>query len=306
MTLRSLAILTLVLVSSLVTSLAGGCASHGETYATPEAAAADLVAALRPYEPAKLNRVLGPDAVSMIDSGDQVDDKANAEAFLEKYDERRGFEPKADGSTVLVVGNDAWPFPIPLVRDGGGWRWDLERGAEEIENRRIGRNELDVIEICRAFADAQREYHGMFGGYAQYALSDPGQRNGLYWATSPGEPPSPLGPMAAEAEARGYNVAGGRPAGPRPFHGYYFRILGEQGKNAPGGAMSYAKGSKWDGFAIVAWPVEYGSSGIKSFMISHHGILFENDLGEDSDRIARGMKAFDPDPSWKVVAEESK
>jgi hypothetical protein len=206
---------------------------------------------------------------------------------------------------TLVVGEDEWPMPIPLVRSGDAWRFDADEGKDEILARRIGRNELSAIETCRAIVDAQREFAAISGRgsepvYAQKLASDPGQRNGLYWPTNAGEPPSPLGEEVVAAVAEGY---GGRSAtGPRPFHGYCFRLLKAQGPSAPGGARSYLTGDRMiGGFAIVAWPIEYENSGIMTFMVSNRGVVYQKDLGGRTERIASEMATFDPDASWEIV-----
>ena len=210
---------------------------------------------------------------------------------------------------MIQVGPDAWPLPIPMVQRGGGWRFDARQGAEEIVTRRIGRNELDTIETLRAIVDAQDDYartagrQGAFHAYARRFFSTPGQRDGLFWATREGERPSPLGPLLAAASGGAYGAP--RPGdAPRPYNGYFFRILEAQGPAAPGGAMDYVvNGRMIGGFGVVAWPVEYGRSGIKTFIVSHRGVVYERDLGPDTARTVRGITAFDPGEGWRAVPE---
>jgi hypothetical protein len=206
------------------------------------------------------------------------------------------------------VGEDEWPMPIPMVQQGAAWRFDAVAGGQELADRRIGHNELDVIETLRAIADAQVEYartegrHGALQAYARHFFSTPGQRNGLYWETPPGAEPSPLGPFTAAASSEGYSRSSGGP--PQPYHGYFFRMLESQGPNAPGGEADFVvTGRMIGGFAVIAVPARYGISGIKTFMISHDGVVYEQDLGPDTTREARMIQSFDPGPGWTRVAE---
>ncbi|HSK28830.1 MAG TPA: DUF2950 domain-containing protein, partial [Candidatus Limnocylindria bacterium] len=207
--------------------------------------------------------------------------------------------------TILNVGNQEWPFPIPLVNKSGSWVFDTDQGREEILNRRIGENELNTIQSLLAVVDAQREYamkdrdRNALLEYAQKFVSDPGKRNGLYWETKAGEEPSPLGPIMLRLRAEGYKAA---PNTPVPYQGYYFRILTAQGKDAPGGAYSYmVKGKMIGGFAVVAHPAEYGNSGVMTFIVNHDGKVFQKDLGGKTAAIAKGMKTYNPDKSWEEV-----
>lgn len=213
------------------------------------------------------------------------------------------------GRALLQVGNDDWLLPIPMRQRGGSWRFDAREGASEIVNRRIGRNELDTIQTLRAVVDAQDEYartaglQATFRVYARRFVSSPVQHDGLYWETAPNESPSPLGPFVAAASAGGYRLLQpGDP--PRPINGYLFRILEAQGPSAPGGAMSYVLGGRMlGGFAVIAWPVEYGSSGIQTFMVSHDGEVWQRDFGRDTARIVRSIAAFDPSKAWSRVSD---
>jgi hypothetical protein len=209
---------------------------------------------------------------------------------------------------TLLAGDDEWPLPIPIVQDGSGKRWvfDTASGKDEVITRRIGRNELTVIEVCKAIGDAQREYAQRevrgdgLPEYARKFISDPGTKNGLYWPTAEGEKPSPLGEAVAEAQVAGYSTSASPTGEPRPYHGYLYRILTAQGKDAPGGAEDYViNGRLIGGFAVIAWPVDYGSSGIMTFITNYAGEVYQKDLGEETDKLAQGLTEFNPDPTWK-------
>ena len=296
----------------LLTAL--GCSGAGTapeppaqtSYASADAAGAALVTALRGDPRHTLVGVLGPEAEELLDSGDPVQDRNDRARFVERYDERHSTAVNADGSATLLVGADDWPFPIPLVPDGAGrWRFDAERGVDELINRRIGANELSTIEVCRAIVDAQREYVQLDPEgkhcFASTFRSDAGRRNGLYWETAPGEPESPMGERVAEASSEGYVHNVGNPA---PYHGYRYGLLLAQGPSAPGGARSYlVDGHLERGFAVVAWPAEYEQSGIMTFLVSSDGIVYERDLGPETSTLAATMEIFDPDASWSVCEE---
>lgn len=287
--------------------LAGCAATSGARYPSPDAAIAALEQAVRTDSTATLQELFGPAADELISSGDDVEDRNQRQRFLELYDQGHHLEQDEDGFATLVIGTDDWPFPVPLVRDDGSWAFDTEAGLDEVVNRRIGRNELFTIETCRAIVDAQREYaalgHGgqPAGSYARHFLSrDPQAHDGLYWPTAPGDPPSPLGALVAEAQAEGYVIPSGEHA-PKPFHGYLYHMLEAQGPSAPGGAADYVvDGRMTRGFAVVAWPVEYGNSGVMTFVVGANGIVYEADLGDDTARIAGGMETYDPDPRWTL------
>jgi hypothetical protein len=292
---------------ALVLLVAQGCTTQ-TAFDSPAKAVDSLVAAIRAQDTGQLRSVLGPEGDEVISSGDPVADRNLLATFLNAYDEKHQLTPGEDGSTILIVGNNDWPMPIPIVQEDGKWRFDTAAGKEEILNRRIGRNELSAIQSCLAVLDAQREYMTMdrdADGLCEYAgrfISEPGKKNGLYWPTAENEPPSPLGPLAAAASEEGYTTSQPVSASPRAFHGYRFRILTRQGRNAPGGAMDYmAKGKLIGGFAVVAWPADYGNSGIMTFLMSHDGIVYQRDLGEDSAKTAMAMTAYDPGPGWKTV-----
>lgn len=308
-------LVALGLALGLVLCIVQGCASSSasqQTFTSPESASDALVAALRQNDKDRLRAIFGPEGEEMIASGDDVADQNNIEKFLQAYDERHELLFSPQGDVTLEVGNSNWPFPIPIVESGGGhWQFDTAAGADEILNRRIGRNELDTIQTCLAIVDAQRDYVAMDisgEGVRQYArkfISDPGFRNGLYWPTPEGEPPSPLGPLVGEATDEGYSLTGST-TGERPsFHGYHYRLLTAQGPNAPGGARDYLSGGNLTGgFAVVAWPSTYGNSGIMAFIVNANGIVYQRDLGPNTDTIAAAMSQFDPGPEWSMVAPQ--
>jgi hypothetical protein len=299
-------------LAMLLCLAAQGCAAgdHQAAYASPDDAARAFVTALRTNDKPSLKRVLGPEADDIIDSGDAVSDQSARQRFLSAYDEKNQLVRSDAGGMLLVVGANDWPLPIPIVLDSdtGKWSFDSEAGREEMLNRRIGRNELDVIQVCQAIVDAQEEYVQRdpdgddVPEYARKFLSDPGTRDGLYWPTKEGEPLSPLGPLVAEAVDEGYGTASNPTGEPRPYHGYCYRMLTAQGPAADGGAIDYiVNGRMIGGFAVVAYPADYGNSGIMTFMVNHRGIVYQRDLGENTTKIARSMTTFDPSPEWKQV-----
>lgn len=289
--------------------LAAGCSSPppARRFPAPEEAVAALVEAARSHSIEKLKEVLGPSAEEIVSSGDPVADERDLKAFVAAYDRKHSLSKDAGGNFTLVIGEKDWPFPVPLVADGAAWHFDGEQGLDEILSRRIGRNELDAIDVCLALAEAQREYAQLqVGGCAQYAqriLSEPGQQNGLYWKTAEGAQPSPLGPLIAEAAEEGYTRASVKAA----YHGYRYRVLTKQGPAAKGGERDFVHGGKMiAGFAFVAFPAEYGNSGVMTFLVSHDGIVYQNDLGEDTEKVASRMTTFDPGQGWRPAlgAEE--
>ena len=275
-------------------------------FASPKEAARALVEAARTDDTARLLAIFGPGSESLITSGDPVADAGERKRFAERAKERMTLDPARDGLVVLQVGREDWPLAIPLVTDGDGWRFDTAVGREELLNRRIGNNELRTLDVIRACIDAQREYartdHG--SGVREYAakfLSSEGKRDGLYWPAGDGKSQSPMGPLIAEASGEGYALARAS-ADPKPYHGYLFRMLTGQGPHAPAGAKSYLKdGHLTGGFALVAYPAQYGSSGIMTFVVNQQGIVFQKNLGDKTAEIAGGMTAYDPDDSWDPV-----
>jgi len=286
---------------------ASGCSSRQEKFSTPEDAARALVVAVRSENSEGIRKILGRGSEEIVSSGDEVADRRTRDRFLKAYDEKNELVTELDGSMSLQVGKDDWPLPIPIVEHGSCWHFDTRRAKDEILNRRIGANELSVMQVCQALVDAQREYVAIDRNgdgvpeYAQKLLSDPGQENGLYWDTREDEPLSPMGPMVSEAAAEGYTGAKAESGERRPYHGYYFKLLKGQGPHAPGGARDYVvNGRMTEGFAVVAWPAQYGNSGIMTFLVSHHGIVYERDLGRRTERTASSMSTFDPDSGWDV------
>jgi len=279
-----------------------------KSFSSAEEAVKAAVAAARNNNDKELLAIFGAQAKEIIFSGDAVADKLRRGQFLAAYDENNRLTSEG-GNTILIVGKQDWPFPIPIVKKGQAWVFDTEKGKQEILNRRIGVNELNAIQTCLAFVDAQREYaikdrnrDGLLE-YAQKFVSDSGKRNGLYWEAKQGEPQSPLGPIVARARSEGYQgkQSGG---GPVPYHGYYYKILTGQGKNAPGGAYSYlVRGKMIGGFALVAYPAEYGNSGVMTFIVNHEGKVFQKNLGNNTASMAKNMKVYDPDSTWSEVKE---
>jgi len=275
-----------------------------ERFKSPSAAMQALVAAARSNDTAKLLAILGPDAEAVVSSGDAVDDANDRSRFVARATERTRFESLPDGATIAQIGRQATPFAIPLVKDGEQWRFDTAAGKDELLNRRIGRNELMAIAAAHAYVDAQEEYARMRAAqgddqaYAEKFRSAPGQRDGLYWEAASGTEESPLGPLFASASAEGYQLTDQTTA-PQPYHGYFYRILTGQGANATGGARSYVKDGKMTGgFGLVAWPAEYGQSGIMTFLVNRQGIVFQRDLGAQTGEVVKAMTTYDPDASW--------
>jgi hypothetical protein len=277
-------------------------------FATPQQAADALADANRRDDKAALLAILGPDGEKLISSGDKVADRESRAAFVKAYDAAHDLEPADADQQTLIVGTEEWPLPIPLVHVTGGWQFDTSAGAQEILDRRIGRDEIFAIQICRVYVEAQREYaaqHPLPDGsmeYAQHFISRPGKRDGLYWPTKPGEPQSPFGPLVADARAEGYGTGKKHGHHPRPYHGYIYKILTAQGDNAAGGAQNYiAHGHMTGGFALLAFPARYGDTGIMSFIVDQNGVVFQKNLGPDTKTVAAQMTSYDPDADWDVA-----
>jgi Protein of unknown function (DUF2950) len=290
----------LVVAATLL--LAIPAASAQQSFQSPEDAASALVAAAKSGVRNDLLKVLGNSAADIIESGDMVADNETRQRFVAAYEAKHSISMQANKKAILMLGNDDFPFAIPLYHTRTGWEFDTSEGRIEILYRRIGRNELDTIQTCLAFVDAENEYADKDRGagpgvYAQRIVSSPGKKDGLYWPPDGNQ--SPLGELAAEASAEGYKVGGGEP---QPYHGYYYRILTKQGPNAPGGEMDYVANSKMiGGFALIAYPAEYGNSGVMTFEVNHAGTVYQKDLGELTEAIAKRVKWFDPDQTWKKV-----
>lgn len=297
---------------ALAASGLAGCSSSPTraTFNSPQDAVDSLVAAVRTDDRAQIRRILGPDGEQVISSGDEVADRERIDTFLRAYDQKHALTDEPGGAATLTVGPADWPMPIPIVNDAGRWSFDTEAGLDEILSRRIGQNELATIQTCLAIVDAQREYVRMdvnsdgLHEYARQVISDHGQRNGLYWPTAPGEPDSPLGPLVAEAVQEGYGPDRHAAGSPRPYHGYYYRLLTAQGPSATGGAMNYdVNGRLIGGFAAIAYPADYGNSGIMTFMVNYAGELYQADLGPGTASAAKAIKTFDPGSKWTRVEE---
>jgi hypothetical protein len=285
-------------------------ASRGEqrTFATPEQAVEALVTATRENRRDDLLKILGPDAHQIIYSGDKVADQEGRDRFVSAYDRAHEIRSDDAGHDTLVVGEEEWPLPIPLVHAENGWTFDTAAGQEEILNRRIGRNELNVLEVCRVYVEAQQEFSALHANgkrhheYAQHFQSSPDQHDGLYWPAADGQPISPLGPFLASAAEEGYS---GKVFSKRtPYHGYYYRILKSQGAHASGGAKDYiVDGHMRRGFALIAFPARYDDSGVMTFIVNQDGIVYEKNLGFDTAEIASITREFDPDDSWNIVRQ---
>jgi hypothetical protein len=280
---------------------------HGRSFATPEEAVTALASAVREGKVDDLLAIFGPDASDLVATSDPVSARQRREVIAAAFHERWQLAAASATAKTLVIGNESWPFPIPLVKEADGWHFDAAAGREEVIARRIGRNELAAITVCRTYVAAQRLYSrsshdGQAAGlYARIFRSDPGRQNGLYWPTGPRQKRSPLGDLVAYAERQG-GTAGGNGTQPAPFHGYYFRILTAQGPAAAGGARDYlVKGVLSEGFALVAWPAEYDMTGVMSFIVNQDGTVREQDLGADTGTLAPAIAAYDPGPAWKPV-----
>ncbi|HET7832667.1 MAG TPA: DUF2950 domain-containing protein [Gallionella sp.] len=298
------------LTLALITGIASGAqaADDQEEFDTPEQAADALAAAWRAGSKTELLNIFGPDAARLVSSGDDVADQTAKAKLAAEYDAQHKIESKGERMAELVIGKGEFPFPIPLVKEAGSWRFDTAAGEDEILNRRVGRNELNVIKVCRAYVEAQREYaareHPGKGRreYAMKLVSSAGKHDGLYWPAKTGDKESPLGPLVARAAAEGYRATSTELLA--PYHGYYYRILTRQGGAAPGGASDYAvKGKMTKGFALVAFPAQYGNSGVMTFLVNHDGIVFEKNLGPNTTEVAQQITEYNPDRTWKTAGQ---
>lgn len=275
-----------------------------KSFASPGEAGIALANAAKAQDQNELKHILGPGSAEIISSGDAVEDKDSLNQFSDNYRVMNRWRKLSDGSQLLLVGADNNAFPIPLVKNASGqWYFDTAAGKDEILARRIGRDEITAIVACGAVADAQTQYfsqkHGGVKQYAQKFISDPSQQNGLYWDSPQGAPRSPLGPLIAYATGEGYKV---QPNQHQPFNGYYFGMLGEQGSNAQGGKRLYiANGKMTGGFAVVAYPAQYGDSGVMTFVVNQNGVTYQKDLGKTTDEIASAMTEFNPDKTWEPL-----
>jgi hypothetical protein len=299
LTLRS-SLLAVAIVAALSASVSVAAAQ--KRFDTAEAAVDALVEAARANDRKTVLAILGPKSQELVSSGDPVEDANVKKQFLAAYDANHRIVAESGKPATLVIGPDDWPFPIPVVQKDGKWTFDAAAGRDEILARRIGRNELAAIQASLAYYDAQNDYADQTKDsmglpvYAQRIISSPGKKDGLYWPAGQGEPDSPLGEAVAAATQQGYRVG----SGPTPFHGYYYKVLTRQGPSAPGGAVDYVvRGNMIGGFGLLAYPAEYGNSGIASFVVNNRGEVFEKDLGPDTAKVAASMTAFNPDHTWK-------
>lgn len=274
-----------------------------KTFASPEEASRALFAAAKNNDEKAMLDLLGPDGKEIISSGDAAEDAQSRTEFVKRYEEMNRLVKEPDGSVSLYIGAHNWPCPIPLVNKGNMWYFDSATGRREIMFRRIGRNEISAIHVCRELAAAQKEYYSQqHNEYAQRIHSEEGKHDGLYWKTAETEPKSPIGPLVAQAVSGDENKSRGTE--PVPFRGYYFHILTRQGKNAAGGAKSYLVDGKMSGFAFVAFPAVYRTSGVKTFLVSEDGVVYEKDLGKKTETLAISMREFNPDSSWQKAEAE--
>ena len=287
-----------------ITFVACARKSDHTSFASADEAFAAMIEAGRKPDTARLKEIFGPGSDSVLASGDAVADKNARENFLKMYDAKHSLVPEGDDKVTLQVGAEDWPMPVQAVRKDGTWSLDGAAGADEIVYRRIGRNELGAISVCRGYVDAQHEYAAAdhdgegAGVFANKLVSDEGTQNGLYWKSAEGEPASPIGPFIAAAASEGYNRGSGA------YHGYHYRPLYSQTDNANGGAIDYFdKGVLKNGFALIAWPAEYGVSGVMTFIINQDGVVFQKDLGDDTDNTVAVIDAYDPDSTWVAVTE---
>jgi len=289
-----------------------GCAKKESSppqtiFSSPEDAVVALVDALKANDTAKLTKILGPDSRKVLSSGDDVADKQAREVFLAAYAEKAQLSTEGD-HTILSIGAEEWPVPIPLVKDGTNWRFDTAAGMQEVLFRRIGNNELTIMQLCRTYVEAQKEYASkghdgkVRGIYARKFASSTGKHDGLYWKSDDPNDNSPLGDLAAQAASDGYSKSEGKP---EPFYGYYFRILTRRGSSAPGGALDYVvNGEMQKGFALIAYPAEYKNSGVMTFIIDDKGTTYQKDLGTETAKVAAEINVFDPDSSWGKAESE--
>ncbi len=300
-----LAALGLLIAVTTASAQKGTAGQTQKRFATAEEAVQTVIKAAKANDQTEMLAVFGADAEDLLSSGDKTADKRARQVILVALKEKWKLASQGANKKALIIGNEEWPYPIPLVRDSGGWRFDTAAGRQEILYRRIGRNELQTIRACRVYLKAQREYAAQShdgkpaGLFAPRLASQPGKQDGLFWKVNPGEGFSPLGEFAAQASAEGYARSD---SGPTPFHGYLFRPLTAQGPAAPGGAKSYiSNGEMKSGFALIAYPAEYRKSGVMSFIVNHDGVIYERDLGDKTPQVASQTTEYNPDKSWRKI-----
>ena len=305
----SVALIVALLVAFHCPVEAANKGSQQKTFASPQEAVKALFEAVKTNNTKELSAILGPGSSKVISSGDDVFDQNDREFFVKIYETKNKIDMETDTKAILSIGEKDWPMPIPIIKKGSAWVFDTKAGKEEILSRRIGMNELAIIKFCEAYVDAQQEFaakdhdgDGLFE-YSQKFVSTPGKKDGLYWETKEGEELSPLGPLAADAVKEGYKKKSGVPG--YPYHGYYFKMLKAQGKNASDGAYDYVvNGNMIGGFALVAYPAQYGNSGVMTFIVNHDGIVYQKNLGKNTAKVVETMKLFDPDKTWTKVETE--
>jgi hypothetical protein len=295
------------LTTLLVACFAVGSAAQQKgqkMFPSPEEASKAFVAAVQGNDEAAIREILGPDSREIVSSGDPTEDAESRANFARKYEEMHRIVKEPDRSVTLYIGAENWPAPIPLTMKRNFWFFDTEAGKKEILFRRIGRNELSAIRVCRELVAAQKEYYAMeHNEYANRIFSDAGAQNGLYWKVSDGEPQSPIGPLVASAIIQGYGK--GKAGLQTPYRGYFFRVLTRQGKHAPNGAKSYiVNGKMTEGFAFAAYPAEYRSSGVMTFIVKQDGIIYQKDLGNKTEALGKAVKEYNPDSGWRKAEEE--
>lgn len=278
-----------------------------KVFSSPEDAVKALIAAAKSENKQQLLEIFGPGSEDLVSSGDEKADEIAMQKFVKRTEEMNHVNITSDGGAILNIGNDDWPFPVPIIKDGDKWRFDTASGMEEILDRRIGKNELNTISVCANFVSAERDYaskdrngNGVLE-YARKFVSTPGKQDGLYWDAAKDEEESPIGPLMAGATAEGYEISKAQPE-PIPYHGYYYRILTSQGPDAPGGRYNYIiNGYMVGGFALLAYPAKYGSSGVMTFLVNQNGAIYQKDLGENTEKIAIAINEFNPDKTWEKV-----
>lgn len=293
----------LLLVTAILATVGKAQQKDQKTFSTAEEASQAIYAAAKTNDEKAVLEIFGVGGKQILSSGDIVEDEDSRSTFVQAYEEMHRLVNEPDGTVTLYVGAKNWPTPVPLVHKGDRWYFDTEAGAREILFRRIGRNEVEAIHICRALAAAEKEFFQQRHEYAQKIFSEEGRQDGLYWQVANGEQESPIGPLIAQAVKEGYSKSA--QGAPTPYRGYLFHILAAQGKNASGGAKSYITGGTMTGgFAFVAYPAEYRSSGVKTFVVSANGVVFEKDLGKDTKAAAESMTMFNPDSTWQRTEDE--
>ncbi len=305
---------TILLVMTLlpVGSFATPAEPEQQSFSSPDEARQALTAAVKAKDQRAMKAIFGP-VLRELEPGDPVEQAAEFDHFARHLQEGVELVKQGEEKVTLAIGTEKWPFPVPIVKKGNSWVFDTEAGREEILSRRIGHNELLAINVCHSYVEAQLEYYTMaepdgdqLPKYAQHMISAPGRKNGLYWPTAAGAKESPLGQLVAKAKEEGYmQKRNAGESGPRPFHGYYFRILTQQGSSAPGGKYRYViNGNMVAGHALVAYPARWGVSGVMTFIVNQRGRVYQKNLGPKTAEIARNMKSYNPDQTWKLVVEQ--